>query len=240
MKSQCLALLAVVIILPCAGAVTEKGVIVKITPDTFVVLTTKGEELNLTPAKSVIDGQSLSTHRFGELEVGQRVTVDWHFDKETWIPTCRCVRIMDPPRNGEPDTAKSEKERLQGKWKITSLHLPVGEMSMKEDCYLVFEGDKLTMTIKQLNVRTTGDFVIGLSDHPKRLDVVDPGDQKIKRLEMLYELKRDTLKLAMPADLKLTRPKSMEVTKDGNVAVMMCERVKEKNGNEKKEKKEKE
>jgi RNA polymerase sigma-70 factor (ECF subfamily) len=104
--------------------------------------------------------------------------------------------LADKPAGKEADK-KTDKEKLQGRWKLVS-----GEMGgkaaddLKEGTF-VFKGDKV-VTEKPDGMTHSSDYTIDPTKKPKTIDVTPregPEGEKDKTFPGIYELDGDTLKI---------------------------------------------
>jgi uncharacterized protein (TIGR03067 family) len=111
------------------------------------------------------------------------------------------------------DQAKADKEKLQGKWLVTSGVMDGTEIpkdQIKGD--LVFKGDTYTYTAGE-GEGGAGTFKIDPSKKPKVMDSVpSEGPVKGQTIEEIYEIDGDNLKicLALPGNPRPTEFKAPE------------------------------
>jgi len=96
------------------------------------------------------------------------------------------------------DKAKQDQEALQGAWRCVALEAN-GEKAPEEEAKkmtIVFKGDLLTAHTEGQEVAQEGKIVLDPSVKPKIMDFTyTKGDQKDKKLEGIYEVEKDDLKI---------------------------------------------
>jgi RNA polymerase sigma factor (sigma-70 family) len=124
--------------------------------------------------------------------------------------------LADKPAGKEAD-GKTDKEKLQGRWKLVS-----GEMGgkpaedLKEGTFL-FKGDKF-ITERPDGMTYSSDYTIDPTKKPKSIDITPreaPESEKDKTIPGIYELDGDTLRICanMPDLERPTELKSKEGTR---------------------------
>jgi RNA polymerase sigma factor (sigma-70 family) len=122
---------------------------------------------------------------------------------------------------------KSDKELLQGSWKLISAEMggkkaEGEELDMMQKTLWVFKGDKLT-------VKFEGDFTIDSTKDPKHLDYVPrdgPEREKDKTFRCIYEIKGDQLKIGVSAVPDGARPANFTPQAGEFTGVIILRRVK--------------
>jgi uncharacterized protein (TIGR03067 family) len=127
--------------------------------------------------------------------------------------------------DGKDDAAKADREKLQGKWKVTSgvidgNAIPKGQLGGE----LNYKGDKYSWSFGDQS--GTGTFKLDPSKNPKQLDAV-PGDGPAQgqTVEHIYEIDGDKLKLcfALPGT---DRPKEFKSTAGSGLWLFTYKRAK--------------
>jgi uncharacterized protein (TIGR03067 family) len=116
------------------------------------------------------------------------------------------------------DAVKEELKRLEGKWEIVSIELggkPVDRSKLGPTDHVVFSGKKMSIVTKALTLDTT--VTLDLTKDPKWMDVIS--SDAIKMWPGIYELKGDTLKVAMAGESEGKRPTEFK-TKEGGIDVV--------------------
>jgi uncharacterized protein (TIGR03067 family) len=128
------------------------------------------------------------------------------------------------------ETAKTEVKKVQGTWKTTSLKYNGEDVSIdgKGKIRLVFKGDIATVQAAASTKKEYGKvkFTFDPSTKPRSVDItVTSGVQKGEKMEGIYEIKGNKLKLCIKV-LGAERPTKFESPSGESIALIEFERVK--------------
>jgi uncharacterized protein (TIGR03067 family) len=128
--------------------------------------------------------------------------------------------------------AKKDQEKLQGNWQATKLVFAgkdVPEDFLKGVSLLV-QGNQMitTFTLGDQKNMQKASFKIDPAKKPKQIDLVaEDGPEKGKKVEGIYQIEGDTLKLAIvPPDGGGKRPENFNAGGDSTAVVMTFQRAK--------------
>jgi uncharacterized protein (TIGR03067 family) len=129
---------------------------------------------------------------------------------------------------GAADPKKTDKDKIQGLWKLVQELKDDKEYDINETSFdffhLRFKGDKVTVELKDSKEEAT--YKLDPSKKPRRIDLKPTtGEYKGKTLLGIYELDGDKLKLYAANEPGDDRPTEFKSSDDKNV-VYILERVK--------------
>jgi uncharacterized protein (TIGR03067 family) len=107
------------------------------------------------------------------------------------------------------DTAKPDKEKLQGVWVTTEI--TSGGKKADLEVRMEFKGDKVTMTRKG-QPGISGTYTIDPDKSPATMDITLEKEGKKQAIPAIYELKGDELKLCHPFGEGGARPTTFEAS----------------------------
>jgi uncharacterized protein (TIGR03067 family) len=162
-------------------------------------------------------GQSVASTEIGSTPSKIEEKSSKEADPPTW---------EDAPRqNGPP---KSDKEKLQGKWKVVSAEAngreaPDAEKLKRE---WTFEGDKIIVKVGEEKREST--FKLDPGTKPKAIDIIPPEgstENNGKPFKGIYALEDDRLKICFVPDMA-ERPSEFATKEGYRALLLMLERVK--------------
>jgi uncharacterized protein (TIGR03067 family) len=98
--------------------------------------------------------------------------------------------------------AKDDKAKIAGTWSVVKAEFDGKEDPEGKDAKLVFEGDKISVKMKDRTEDAT--FKLDPSQKPRHIDIKEKGDRTIPGI---YELDGDSLKICFPRGNDKERPK---------------------------------
>jgi uncharacterized protein (TIGR03067 family) len=119
--------------------------------------------------------------------------------------------------NAKEKAIQQERERLQGKWKLTSVERDGKARPLGFDFFVVIKNDKWTTEKKETDVPT---FQIDPTQNPKTIDITmtglkgDGGKDLVEK--GIYKLDKDTLTICISEPIGEPRPKEFKST-EGHV-----------------------
>jgi uncharacterized protein (TIGR03067 family) len=128
--------------------------------------------------------------------------------RQTLLGVCT-IFFLVAADDAKQDTQK-ELERLKGTWRVVSM-IQNGKVNEKgPEHSITFDGNNVT--IKEPNGESKGTCKIDPTKDPKQIDLI-PDDNPDKKLQAIYQLKADELKLCIARDVE--RPTRFE-SKEGS------------------------
>ena len=116
------------------------------------------------------------------------------------------------------DAVKDAKAKLKGNW--TSTEVVKGGEKSDKSIRLKFDGDKVTVAVGGED-EITGKYAIDPSKSPATLDVTIEHDGQTAKVEALYEVKGDVLRICHAVDvLGGDRPTAIEATANTSVVTL--------------------
>jgi uncharacterized protein (TIGR03067 family) len=177
-----------------------------------------GEKADSTKTSTACGGgQSVASTEIGSTRSKMEEKSSKEADPPQW---------EDAPRqNGPP---KSDKEKLQGKWKVVSAEAngreaPDAEKLKRE---WTFEGDKIIVKVGEEKREST--FKLDPGTKPKAIDIIPPEgstENNGKPFKGIYALEDDRLKICFVPDMA-ERPSEFATKEGYRALLLMLERVK--------------
>jgi uncharacterized protein (TIGR03067 family) len=136
-----------------------------------------------------------------------------------------CLCGAAPQDTKKDDAVKEELKRLEGKWEIVSIELggkPVDRNKLGPSDHIVFSGKRMSIVTKAVTLDTT--VALDLTKDPKWMDITS--SDAIKMWPGIYELKGDTLTVAMAGETEGQRPTEFKTKQGGNDVVYVYKRAK--------------
>ena len=137
---------------------------------------------------------------------------------------CLLLSIMAIALETRGQDAKTELDKLQGKWSVTAMER--GEKSAPKDIIdnivITFAGDKMTLGRTQAGAKSR-EYAIKLdpTKNPKAIDLIPAdGASKGKTVAGIYRFDGNDLKICMPNTDSQERPKEFKSVKDTDLIVM--------------------
>jgi uncharacterized protein (TIGR03067 family) len=129
---------------------------------------------------------------------------------------------------GAADQKKTDKDKIQGRWKLVMELKKDQEFDINETSsnffHLRFAGDKVTLELKDGKEEAT--YKLDPAKKPRTIDFKPTtGESKGKTLLGIYELDGDKLKLCVADEDEKERPKEFK-SKGDQIIVYFLERVK--------------
>jgi uncharacterized protein (TIGR03067 family) len=117
------------------------------------------------------------------------------------LALCALAALAGRADEAEPDPAKEELKKLQGKWTVTKVLSSDGEGKPSSEMTLTFDGDKLTQstylaTLKVKDDRTmTYTVKVGTKKRPHTITLTHKGDKRSQA--GTYKIEKGVLYLAL-------------------------------------------
>ena len=125
---------------------------------------------------------------------------------------------------GDDAALKKEHAALEGPWKIVSLESASGKDEKLEGAVLEFDKDAKSIAFMKDSLNRKGTYKINPAGKPKEIDLM-PGDDN-KRLEGIYEIDKDKLKLCIAEDTNDGRPIEFALKEGKRYVLIHLERAK--------------
>lgn len=122
----------------------------------------------------------------------------------------------------------TDKEMLQGSWKMISCERGGAPLGSLENCSLKFDGNKVMFNMQGIEMNGLARMDYGSTPKIFDLQLTAPGQPQDKGpiAKGIYELNGDTLKWCNAAPGGDVRPADFSTTKENNQMVAVFERVK--------------
>ncbi len=121
---------------------------------------------------------------------------------------------------GQAGEAKQE-QGLVGTWKIVKFETPQGPQDDFKDSLLIFAANGKAQMVRDGKEHKKGDYKVNASAKPRQIDITDPEG---KAMLGIYEVTKDTLKIAVCPEGGAARPTSFAAKDDA--VLMTLERSK--------------
>jgi uncharacterized protein (TIGR03067 family) len=143
-----------------------------------------------------------------------------------WIPVVVSLLAVTYVQSGDADALK----KLEGRWKIQSAEKggQPAPPQFAEVITFIFSGDKLTLQFKEGDKedKKVSTIKVNTTKKPNHIDVTpDSGKEKGKKMPGIFELKGNTLKLAINEDGK-NRPAEFASPANSEILVFTLTRAK--------------